>query len=379
MSDSASTNSKKRILNPPTERLIRYRCETEVRGRILRWAGLPVGATGAFAFLVAMFIAIKDQVENLELPGLAQDALRVAAVDALTREAVFRDWLDVNTRGSVAAIAREHVEAQLRALASENVQATLASAVTIAIPMETQNVLIRNTDVQSQLAGTLQSELRSDDHRLLLSAIQSELESFAVLSAQRIYDNLENIVEASTVPLAERQIINKDTYATLERRLNELRNESPIGADFALRFYIGLGQGEYEANAILDYLINLGRELREDFRFVLVLYDYGQFIALATPEQLLGILQDQSGSDDLLALLNGHPSLHEAKDMAAQVFGPASIEFLVASRTVKDEIVASIGRRDEFNRQMPVVDGNAEFLGLTTRRQMIESLLARPE
>lgn len=376
MVPSASANSVRKPLNAGTTMLIRYRCEGAVRSALLRWGGLPVGGTSAAAFLVALLVWIPEQLSNLNLAGLAQDSLRSYVEDAVAGHGNMREKLNSIVGQSVEKQAKEAVSTQLGTAVQEPVKQAFASRVESVVSGEVEQIL-KSKGMRATMGEAVAAALKSNDHKVLLSAIQPKLKSIAQRLSQTIAKNSGKIVEKVSLSLPEHLQINKGNYRSLQRVLADLKDKGPPQEDFALRFYVAAEMelnNNYEYNMIRDYLSELGGVLGENLRFVLVLDGRKQFVALTEIDGLRTL--DDGELKDFAGILNNKAfSRRKVLEDIKALFGPASVVRLDGKMKLGDVLRRSLWRDFAPHRHMAVLKEDGSFDGLTTRDRMLEALL----
>ena len=88
-------------LNRATINLIRNRCERDIRSGIMRWSGLPIGGTGALAFLATVLVWIPQQIQNADLGEVGQDIVRSYVKAAVIRHPELQAQLDAIVHATV--------------------------------------------------------------------------------------------------------------------------------------------------------------------------------------------------------------------------------------------------------------------------------------
>ena len=282
MVSPASADAIRKPLNAGTTLLIRKRCEAAVRSALLRWGGLPVGGTSAAAFVLALLVWIPQQLDNLNLTGLAQDALRDHVENAVASHGAMREKLNAIVAHSVETQAKEVVTAQLGTAVQEPIEKALATRVESVVSGQVE-LILKSQGMKATMGEVVAANLRSGDHKVLISAIQPKLNAIAAVLSQSVAQNSEMIVQQVSLPLPEHLQINKSNYEDLRKALDILRGMGPTTDEFALRFYAAAGMAQdnqYESDMIRDYLQQLGGVLGKQLRFVVVLDAASRFMAL---------------------------------------------------------------------------------------------------
>lgn len=109
MKTSVSADSSMKPMNLSTLKLIRHRCEGDVRSRVLRWIGLPIGGTSAAAFFVTLFFWIPQQLTETNLAKFSQDLLQAYVQESLTDAPEYKEQLDAIFRNLVMKSAKQEV------------------------------------------------------------------------------------------------------------------------------------------------------------------------------------------------------------------------------------------------------------------------------
>lgn len=384
MSVSTPSGSSLKPLNPGTTTLIRHRCEGDVRSRILRWSGLPIGGTSAVAFFVTLLVWIPQQVREADLAKFGQDLLRTYVHDAVTGNTEFRRKLDSIVRSTVTERAEQGVTLQIKKLSKESVGQTLASRVKNAVSRDVRRIL-EVPAMEAQVNNAVTAALQSNEYGLLRAAITPRLESMARRVSETIAKNAEQIIQKVSNPLPEDQIIDKGSYRRLQQILDDLRSGPLPDGDFALRFYIAAETGEdhsYVPGMIKSYLTELENVLRTRLRYVLILDRRGRFIALSELERFKKVIRQDASA--LETVLNRKSlSLEEAKRRIQNLLGPVSLAYVDGNLTIQEALQGKAmqsrnGPTSGLDRQVAVVkngDATRTFQGVTSRRRLLEALL----
>ena len=384
MSDYTPSGSNLKPLNPGTTKLIRYRCEGDVRSRILRWTGLPIGGTSAVAFFVTILVWIPQQVKDTNLAVFSRDLLRTYVQDIVAGNTDLQSQLDSIVRSTVTKRAGKEITTQIEKLSKAGVGKTLVSQVKDAVSRDFGQIL-QTPAMEAQISTAVTAALQSDEYGLLRAAVRTDLESIAQRVSEKIAENAQRIIKRVNSPLPKNQIIDKSNYDNLNRILNEIRSKPlPVG-DFALRFYIAAESGQdhhYDSWVIQDYLRKLGEALKQKFRYVLILDFRSRYVALSEIMQFEQTVRNNSYR--LEELLNSKSlSTKEAKHRIAELLGSNSIAYVDESSKIgealKSEAMQSRdGQNSILDRPVAVVqngDSNMKFQGVTSRRSLIEALL----
>lgn len=385
MSVSTPSGPALKPLNSGTTKLIRQRCEGDVRSRILRWSGLPIGGTSAVAFFVTLFVWIPQQVREADLTEFGRDLLRAYVQDAITGNAEFQRQLSAIVRSTVLERAGQEVTVQVEDLSRERVEQTLVSQVNSAIPQDVERIL-QGPKVATQVSTAVTATLQSGEYKLLRDAITPSLKSMARRVSETIAKNATKTIQKVSDPLSQEQIIDKGSLGKLHQILRDLRSRPLPAGDFALRFYIAAGtehDHHYVAPAIKEYLDGLASVLGPRLRYLLILDSRGRFIALGDMKRFEEVVrQDPSALETVLN--KASLSLQEAEHRVKDLLGPGSLAYVdemsTLGRALKGEAMQDRhnGPTSTLDRQVAVVkDGNATriFQGVTSRHLLLEALL----
>ncbi len=378
MVSPASADAIRKPLNAGTTLLIRKRCEAAVRSALLRWGGLPVGGTSAAAFVLALLVWIPQQLDNLNLTGLAQDALRDHVENAVASHGAMREKLNAIVAHSVETQAKEVVTAQLGTAVQEPIEKALATRVESVVSGQVE-LILKSQGMKATMGEVVAANLRSGDHKVLISAIQPKLNAIAAVLSQSVAQNSEMIVQQVSLPLPEHLQINKSNYEDLRKALDILRGMGPTTDEFALRFYAAAGMAQdnqYESDMIRDYLQQLGGVLGKQLRFVVVLDAASRFMALTEIDDLDG-LSDGELEEFTEALNNSKHSKGQVLDQIGSLFGPAAVVHFEASTKLRDVFRDPVWQTVGSRHHVAVLNEDGSFDGLTTRDRMLSALLPR--
>lgn len=374
MAASTDQHASLRPLSRGTANLIRSRCEREVRGGILRWSGLPIGGTGALAFLATLLVWIPQQIQNADLGEVGQDIVRAYVGAAVIRNSELKTQLDEMVRAAVSDNAGREVATQIQALSSTRVEQALAAAVQDAVAQDAARIL-RSPAMEAQVTATVAAALQPDNYRPLRDAIVTSMRQRL---SESVAENAEQAIQTVANPLPEDQIIDKSTSGRLRQYVRELESRPLPEGYFALRKYVAAGSGEdhgYDPNVVMDYLRELRRVIGDQFRYVLILDRQHRFVALSTVDEFERALQeDPYGLEGILN--NGNLSLAEAKRALQELLGPHSLLALDQTVTIKAALQSEALQGPD--REVAVVEngeGARLFKGVTDRKRLIEALL----
>ena len=361
-------------LNRATTRLIQGRCEREVRSGILRWTGLPIGGTGALAFLGTLLVWIPQQIQNADLGELGHDIVRSYVETAITGNPEFQSQLDTAVRVAVKESAAEEVTVQIQRTTRERVDRTLTLEVTDAVAEAISDVL-RSPAMEAQVSSAVAEVLQPDNYQALRTVV---VESTKRRLLETVHDNAEQAIETVANPLGEDQIIDKSTYEQLREQIQTIVSRGLPAGDFALRFYVAAETGEdhgYDPYFIADYLTELGGVLGDQFRYVLILDRRSRFVALVTVEWFRAVMQAQGyGLTDVLN--DGNKSLAWAEEELQRLLGRESSAYLDASVRIGEALRSET--LESAEGQIAVLEDAStrrRFQGVTSRRRLLSALL----
>ncbi len=373
----ATTNDPNVSLRPWTSGtidLIRWRCERGVRSDLLRWSGLPIGGTGAVAFLFALLVWIPQQIQNAELDQVSHDAIRSYVEATLVRHPEFRSRLTEVVPAALKESTGQEVESQIETLISARVEDTYTTAIDDAISEELVQV-IQAPALRIQINSSVAQTLGGNNFQQLRVAIAASIKR---RMAETVAENAKQAIEEVANPLPEERIIDKSTWARLQQQVRELSSSPLPPGDFALRKYIAAGGAEdhtYDPNLIYDYVKSLGQVLGERFRYVLILDRQQRFVALSTVDEFARLMEQEGYR--LAEILNNRTlSFEQARQKLAELLGPKSLLAVDDRRTINSALKSSA--LQDRDLQVAVIEdseGARLFKGVTHRGRLIEALL----
>ena len=387
MKTSVSADSSMKPMNLSTLKLIRHRCEGDVRSRVLRWIGLPIGGTSAAAFFVTLFFWIPQQLTETNLAKFSQDLLQAYVQESLTDAPEYKEQLDAIFRNLVMKSAKQEVTPHIEGLSKEKFEQVLSSQVNKAVTNEVERIN-QYPEMLTQVNASVKATLRSDDFKLLRNVIGPHLQIIQQRLQEEIAQNAERSIKAVKSPLPEDKIFDKRGYSELEDIIKDIKSR-PLFPDesFALRFFIAAESGKkhnYDEGLIFAYLDALKKGLGDNFRFALILDRRMQFVALAEVEEFKTALQKRSSAQNLVDVLNDkNLSFNDAKDHIGRLLGAHSISYMDEMTQIKEALKSEVMRKTSRPasspaRQIAVVrnaGGINTFQGVTSRRRLLESLL----
>ena len=385
MEASNSPESSLKPMNPGTRKLIRHRCEGQVRGSVLRWAGLPIGGTSAVAFFITLFIWIPQQLKEINLSEFSHDLLSSYVQQVVSDNVVFQEQLEAAVRNTVRENTQKEVTVQIESLSKERVGQALAAEIKSAVSREVDKIG-ELPEMKARIAAAATETLQNNDYDLLRKAMLPNLKLISKRVSEKIAENAQQTIQKVSNPLAGNQIIDKRSYQELNGILNKLNSNPPQPTDiFALRFYIAAGSEKdhhYISPVILRYLEGLTAVLGNQLRYALILDSRMQFIALSDIDTF-GKTVKNKGHQLEEALNKRNLSINEVKQSIVDLLGPESIEYVDQSIQIKqalkkDSLRKSSDPSSTFSRHVAVVanlGGAAFFQGVTSRRNLLEALL----
>ena len=365
---------RKNIFSRGTIDLIRNRCERDVRSGVLRWTGLPIGGTGALAFLATLLVWIPQQIQNTELGEVGQEILRDYMKTVLIDHPAYQEILDTVISSSVKDNADQEVANQIQEVSGAKVEQVLQDLIQNAIAEDIAQVL-HAPAVETQVNAAVATVLQQDNYRPVRESIVA---SVRARLSESVAENAGQAVQAVANPLPPDHIIDKSTYSQLEQVLGGLESRPLPEGDFALRKYVAADTSQdhtYDTYLVGEYLSRLREAIGDQFRYVLILDRQSRFVALSTVDRFMGIVREDGNR--LEGILNdGSLSLAQAKLELKELLGPDSLRAVDETTTIKAAIHSEDLR--SRSRQVAVVEdseGARIFKGVTNRSRLIEALL----
>ena len=347
-------------VNEATLELLRRRIESGVKANFLRSIGLPIGGAGAAAIVFALFFWIPEQIKPIVEGYLASEGGQKFV------------------RGQIEKTARKQVEVEVGAYFTDEMGETL-------VRTQLEALVQKDPVIRKTLQQSAQRYLTNPEtgQQLLIETVNRALAPATAQLSEEIRENMGRLVAevvlsveyAEGVEEEDPEIIEKQSIEQLYQFLDspkasELkRNGVPIALSKSTRRGI-----RYKAGAIDRYIEELQRYFEEQFSMVLILDNDEKFLALLTPEQVQGALDDS-----LMSLLNASAdqlSTEDARAALADRFGKGCVQFIRTDWSVGEALRRPVWLQPErMTEKLTVIDADGKFEGTTSRYRLITGIL----
>ena len=310
--------SDKLFVNEATLEYFKLQIESQVRERIFKWIGIPLGGGGLLAIVFAVWIWIPDKVAQfIDSSEVVSEQIGANVIDYLN---------DPEGGGRIVTSA---VEKQFQ---SPEIRQVVERAVNEALKPASAN---------------LASHIRANQRRLVAELSPVAVTGISKEGMGKLHDFLQS-EEA-----AELRQSRKPLALTLTA-------SGPI---------------RYAAFAIGEYVERLRAEL--NLERVLIFDPDGKFVAAIRPEPFLAGLDDE-----LVGLLNANDYRDSRDALAALIesrFGRHALSSLANTLTLREALIEGPWENWRQMSETVAVVEDGEFVGLTGRDRMIAMLLeSRP-
>ena len=359
---------KEYYVNKATLDYLRRCIEGEVKGNFFRWIGLPVGGAGVIAIILTIFVWIPEQMKTIiETNPVIQKTLDKSASEYLNDPEKGQRFISAQLKTDIERYFRDPERGQkLIQEQIENTARVQIEVVTDEFFKSTGEPLIRD------LANAyLKSPAVRD---LLIKAIDSALKPQIASLSEEIRQNTDKLVIETATPSHDTKRIDKKTLGMLDEFLHseEARNIKVKKQPVTLAITVRLGE-RYKEYAVIEYLEQLKQFFSLAFRCIIVLDSDGTFIAKLDPSFV------KSAIKPLMELFNSQSQFpsSEIRAKLEQMQGKYSTDSVRLDWTVMKALRSNVWRQTTNYLQMevPVLDDDSMFIGLTSRAKLIEGIL----
>lgn len=354
-------------VNEATMELLRRRIETDVRRSFWSWIGLPVGGAGILGVLYVVFVAIPNYVvDYVDSDEKIKSRMDTAVVDYLKDEERGGHLIKAQVDEASGPMVQAAVPSYL---ASEEGQRLLREGIDQVVAE-----YYEGDEGKKRIRELVSEYMDSKPVRdLIRTAVSKALSPAVARLTDEIRANLsELVVEVAPVPTAAR--LNKGAMDKLHDflRSEEAERIKQSGQPITLGLTAGKGR-RYTAFAIHKYISLLEQRFGSQFDHVLILDEHDKFLALI-PAQLA----DEQRRDGFMDIVNSTSNSMPRREVLARLsalFGP-SVKFSISTTDT-----AAQALRNPLWQEMPpdgpvaVLDPTGEFVGVTTRRNLVENVL----
>jgi len=359
---------KEYYVNKATLDYLRRCIEGEVKGNFFRWIGLPVGGAGVVAIILTIFIWIPEQMKTIiESNPVIQKTLDQSASDYLNDPEKGQRFISSQLKIDIERYFKDPERGQkLIQEQIENTASTQIEVVTEEFFKSTGEPLIRDlTDDYLKSPAV---------RKLLIKTINRALKPKIASLSEEIRQNSDKLVIETAMPSHDTKRIDKGTLRMLNRflRSEEARKIKEEKRPVALAITVRLGK-RYGRHAVIEYIEQLKQFFGLEFRFILILDSDGTFIAKLDPSFV------KSAINPLMVLFNSksHFPNSEVRAKLEQMQGEYCTDSVRSNWTVIEALISNVWRQSTNDLQMevPVLDENSMFIGLTSRDRLIEGIL----
>ena len=354
-------------VNEATLELLRRRLEADVRRSFWSWVGLPVGGAGILGVLYVLFAAIPNVVGDF----IAGDPSIQSRMD----QAVVEYLRDPDAGGE---LIRRQVEQSARPLVTRAVSGYLASGEGREVLQdgidEAVTAYYDGDEGMQRVRALVREHMASDAVRgQIRSAVVTALQPAVARLSDRIEDNLSALVaEIAPVPVAEQ--LDKGSLDRLHRFLDSAQAAEIAAAGRPVTLGLGAGRGpRYAAFAIAEHIDALRDRFGAAFRHVVITDRAGRFVALVDA----GAVRARLGPA-FMEIVNSRPgamSREETGQRIEALFGPGAGARLSTVQDAASALRDPLWSGLEAGDPVPVVGPDGRFVGVTTRRGLIDGVL----
>ncbi len=360
---------EKLFVNEATLDYFKLQLESQVRERLFKWIGIPLGGGGLLAIIFAVWFWIPDKVQEfIDSSEVVQEQLEASVESYLNdperggalvetylsseagKEALRKGLQTMVTTYFVGEDGQRFVEEQVRAVTGQYFEQDQGRAIiTSAVQEQFQSPEVRQiveTAVNEALrpaSANLSSHIRANQHRLVAELTPIAVAGIAKESMDKLYRFLQS------------------------REAEELRQ---TGKALGLTLTAS-GPIHYARFAIQEYVEVLQQEL--NLQRVVILNPQGDFLAAVRPAPFLSGLDDE-----LVELLNTRDFRDSRQALVALLearFGAHSLSSLSNTLTIREALIDGPWVNwKQINERVAVVDAG-KFVGLTGRDRLIATLL----
>lgn len=360
---------EKLFVNEATLDYFKLQLESQVRERVFKWVGIPLGGGGLLALVFALWVWIPGKVQQfIDSSDVVQKELKVSVESYLSNPehggALVEAYL--SSKAGKQAL-REGLQPMVSAyFASEDGKRLIEE--------QARTVMTEYFDHdqgRAVITSAVQEQFRSPEVRKIVeTAVNEALRPASENLSSHIRANQDRLIaELTPIEVAgiEKESLGKLHRFLQSREADELRQS---GKPIALTLTAS-GHIRYAAFAIQEYVQSLQEEL--NLRRVIILGPQGSFLAAVLPTRFLAGLDNE-----LVALLNERNFERSRQNLLGLLeskFGSNALSSLPSTLTIREALTNGPWESwRETNEQVAVLEGG-KFAGLTDRGRLIEMLL----
>ena len=354
-------------VNEATLDYLRRRIEGEVKGNFFRWIGLPVGGAGIIVIILTIFFWVPEKIEAIiETNPVIQETLDQSAMAYLNDPDRGQVFISQQLQTDIERYLKDPQKGQkLIQQEIENTARTQIERITTGYFESAGEPLIRD------LADAYLKSAAVRD--VLVNAINTALKPHIDSLSGEIRQNVDRLVIETAMPARDTRRIDKSTMTALfdflrsEEADNLKREKRPVALALTVR------QGSrYNRHAVIEYIHILSNDFGQAFSSVLVFDSDGTFIARLAPSFVL------SAVDPLMELFNSGPQVPASRIRKSleQMHDPYCTASVRSRWKVIEALTSRAWQKNAgIEAEVPVIDENRHFIGLTSRQRLIHGVL----
>jgi hypothetical protein len=369
---------KEYYVNKATLDYLRRCIESEVKGNFFRWIGLPVGGAGVLAIILTIFVWIPEQMKTIiETNPVIQKTLDKSALDYLNDPDKGQQFISSQLKIDIERYFKDPARGQK--LIQEQIENTARAQIEVVT-----EEFFKSTG-EPLISDLADAYLKSPDvSKLLIKTIDRALKPKTASLSEEIRQNTDKLVIETAMPSHDTKRINKETFQTLMRFLNSAeagkikQEKRPV----ALAITVRSGK-RYDRNVVIDYLEQLDQFFGVEFKCILVLDNDGTFIAKLDRSFVRSTINSLIDSFNSEAQILSSAIKAKLEGMEGGKYCTDNIQ---SNWTVMKALVSNVWRKStndpqrklpvlDLQREVPVLDENNMFIGLTSRAKLIKGIL----
>lgn len=357
----------KYYVNEATVELLTRRIEADVRKSFWGWIGLPIGGAGILGVLYIVFVAIPNYVvDYVATDDTIKSRMDSAVIDYLKDEARGGHLIKTQTEEASGPMVQAAVPSYL---ASKEGQHVLREGIDRVVAEYYQG-----DEGRMRIRELVGEYMNTDTVRdLIRTAVSNALRPAVARLSDEIQDNLtELVVEIAHVPTAAR--LDKGAMSDLHDFLGSREAQRIQDARQPITLGLTAGKGRrYAAFAIYEYISELEQRFGSQFEHVLVLDERGKFLALIPAQLAAERLRD--GFMDVVNSTSNSMPRSEVLARLSGLFDPSIQRSISTTDTAAQALRNPLWLEIPSDVPVAVLDPAGEFVGVTTRRSLVEGVL----
>jgi len=344
---------KEYYVNEPTLELLTRRIETKVKKGVLGWVGFPVGGAGIIAIIIALFVVLPSEVQKfISEDPLIQQTLGSEISNYLKGEEG-KEAITINTKEQVAKEINKYFETKegkdvLSVTFNEYFKGDSGRELADKLVKEYfksesgQELIIKVLNESLKPIAKDMSKQINEDSSKLISKIQT-------------FDKITSFEKGSPDYLAE--ILERSETKALRGKNIPIALMMPVRKD-----------KEYNPYAIKSYIYDLLDYFGDNFKYVTLVDENGLFLATLKPNEV------KNNPNELCYIITNH--YDDIRKSLMKQFGRNSIASISSNWSVKDTLKSDLWEKYEnMNIEISVVNCDGKFMGVTSRKKLIDGIL----